>query len=166
MLDPQGEQDRTDDARHIDHSAEATEINDRIQCAGKPASLAVSIKPNMLKDDQLRRLIHTCSLNDKQHTCFQHITHWCLDFVSSQKSDTPPTPFYIFITGGAGTGKSQLIRAIYHQATRILQQPGDDPSNPTVLLTSPTGTAAYNIGGMNSACCSSASKRKILLTQK
>lgn len=37
---------------------------------------------------------------------------------------------------------------MYHQASRILQQPRDNPDYPTILLTSPTETASYNIGGI------------------
>ncbi|CAG2209097.1 unnamed protein product [Mytilus edulis] len=64
------------------------------------------------------------------------------------KEGKTPEPFSIFITGGAGTGKSHIIRCIYHEATRILSKVSNTPDSVSVLLTAPTGTAAFNIQGM------------------
>ncbi|VDI08176.1 Hypothetical predicted protein [Mytilus galloprovincialis] len=62
----------------------------------------------------------------------------------SKKSD----PLRMFISGGAGTGKSHLISCIYQMALRKLQTIGDNPDDVHVLLTAPTGTAAHNISGV------------------
>ena len=55
----------------------------------------------------------------------------------------------LFVTGGAGVGKSFLIRTIREMLIRTQQH-----LNP-VLLTAPTGIASYNIGGITvqSAFC-------------
>lgn len=58
-----------------------------------------------------------------------------------------PEPFHIFLTGGAGTGKTHLVKAIYAEATRILSKSVSPPNSTTVVLTAPTGTAAYNVKG-------------------
>ena len=84
----------------------------------------------------------------RQREAFHFIHRWCQNTVKSKKTGTLPDPFHIFISGGAGTWKSHLIRAIYHMCVKTLRQAGDDPSLIPVLLTSPTGTAAFNIGGM------------------
>ena len=47
----------------------------------------------------------------------------------------------LFVTGGAGVGKSFIIRTVQEMLIRMEQQ------NP-ILLTAPTGIAAYNIGGI------------------
>ncbi|XP_065576394.1 ATP-dependent DNA helicase PIF1-like, partial [Artemia franciscana] len=60
---------------------------------------------------------------------------------------TPQQPFYVYIEGAAGTGKSLLINCIAGKATDILASLQEDISTPYVLLTSFTGTAAYNIRG-------------------
>jgi predicted ATPase len=41
-------------------------------------------------------------LNDKQQEIFYHIRNWCLQVVFRQHAE----PFKIFLTGGAGTGKT------------------------------------------------------------
>ena len=48
---------------------------------------------------------------------------------------------YLFVSGGARTGKSNLIRAIYHTIQLVLRTEGETPD-----LT--TGTAVFNIEGI------------------
>ena len=49
--------------------------------------------------------------------------------------------------GGAGTGKSHLIKCIHYEFDKILTAQKENPDSPIVLLVAYTGTAAYNIGG-------------------
>ncbi|XP_065926121.1 uncharacterized protein [Magallana gigas] len=83
------------------------------------------------------------SLNEKQKEVFYSVREWCLEKISQRK----PEPFHIFITGGAGTGKSHLIKAIHYEASRLLGKTLPIPNALSVLLTAFTGTAAFNIGG-------------------
>ena len=52
----------------------------------------------------------------------------------------------ILILGGAGTGKSFVIKTIAKHAEKILRMPGDDPNRPKVMLLGPTGKSANLIG--------------------
>ncbi|XP_074521382.1 uncharacterized protein LOC141787083 [Halichoeres trimaculatus] len=81
------------------------------------------------------------SLNEKQLSIFYQVRQWCLHKVNGRK----PNPLHVFITGGAGTGKSHLIRAIQYEAMRLLSPACRHPDNTCVLLTAPTGIAAYNL---------------------
>ena len=75
---------------------------------------------------------------------FECVLRWC----HHQSNDCKVIdPQHIFITGGAGTGKSHLISAIFNMVNRELRQTGEDPNKPKTLLTAPTGTAAFNING-------------------
>ncbi|XP_062589598.1 uncharacterized protein LOC134251227 [Saccostrea cucullata] len=71
------------------------------------------------------------------------VREWCLKKVFGEKSDA----LHIFITGGAGTGKSHLIKAINCEASRILGKNVTSPNSISVALAAFTGTAAFNIGG-------------------
>ncbi|KAJ8048378.1 hypothetical protein HOLleu_00661 [Holothuria leucospilota] len=51
------------------------------------------------------------------------------------------------VLGGAGTGKSQLIKCITYHLQKCFCKLADSPDDITVLLIAYTGTAAFNING-------------------
>ena len=62
--------------------------------------------------------------------------------------NTPEEPFYCFLSGGAGVGKSHVTKALYQAALKYYNtRPGIDFSQTKVLMLAPTGKAAYNIKG-------------------
>ncbi|CEP17045.1 hypothetical protein [Parasitella parasitica] len=69
-------------------------------------------------------------------------------FSNSTVSQSTFKPFYHFVTGGAGTGKSLLIKALHECLARHFDIGRErDMSTPSVLLCAPTGKAAFNISG-------------------
>ncbi|XP_071944760.1 uncharacterized protein [Antedon mediterranea] len=82
-------------------------------------------------------------LNDKQQKVFYEIRQWYLNKVNGKQ----PEPFHVFITGGAGVGKSHLVKCIYNEGTRILGKMMQNPDDVSILKVAPTGIAAYNING-------------------
>ena len=57
--------------------------------------------------------------------------------------ESMPSPFRMFITGGAGTGKSHVISVIKEHLERTHIGAGN-----ACVLMAPTGVAAFNIGGL------------------
>jgi len=84
----------------------------------------------------------TRSLNLKQR-------EFILDMVKRVKDWDPTQPaFMAFLSGGAGTGKSVLLRAICQTFLRFFQKGKRIPDNATLVLKmAPTGCASYNIRG-------------------
>ena len=52
-------------------------------------------------------------------------------------------PFYLYIGGEAGTGKSFVLRAMINAAKKIGKRSGADLDKPACLTVAPTGVAAY-----------------------
>ncbi|KAK3909634.1 ATP-dependent DNA helicase [Frankliniella fusca] len=80
------------------------------------------------------------SLNEKQ-------TKYHDNFLHLIKSNTKEQ-FFHFISGPGGVGKSTLLNAITHTATKFWShQIGNDPADVHIILSAPTGKAAFNIQG-------------------
>ncbi|XP_026099002.1 uncharacterized protein LOC113070058 [Carassius auratus] len=82
------------------------------------------------------------SLNAQQCAIFYKVRKWCLEKLLGEN----PEPFHLFVTGGAGTGKSHLIKAIYYESSRLLSQLSENPDDRSVILTASTGVASFQIG--------------------
>ncbi|XP_070203473.1 uncharacterized protein [Littorina saxatilis] len=94
---------------------------------------------NRIPEEEYHALVRT--LNEEQQAFFNHVLH----LVKVGHA----LPFYYFLSGGAGVGKSRLVSAIYHALVRFLgSHAGENPDSTRVLLCAPTGKAAYNIRGV------------------
>ena len=97
---------------------------------------SIQAKPNILDDSELTKLIN--SLNSKQYQFYQYIIQQELHNENEQT--------LVCLHGGAGTGKSYTLKAIYQTLNKILNnKPGEQLNDLTTLLIVPTGKAAHNI---------------------
>ena len=85
------------------------------------------------------------SLNESQRLAFQKVLNYTTARHEYQMHavESPPEPLRLFITGGAGTGKSHVISVVHEHFERA--QIGDGCA---CMLMAPTGVAAFNIGGL------------------
>ena len=61
---------------------------------------------------------------------------------------TKDDPIRLFLSGGAGVGKSTVTNALYEALIRYLNSiKGENPDNVKVVKTAPIGKAAFNING-------------------
>ena len=96
------------------------------------------------------RYYEICSqLNEGQQRLFNYIMTYARKCRSAERNnELPPKPFYIFLSGGAGVGKTFLVNVITEYLKRILRYPNQSfDQQPSVLVTASTGKAATNING-------------------
>lgn len=105
-------------------------------------------QPEEMNDSDYDALLN--SLNKEQSNIVKTVKQWCQDSVNSVlMNQVRPPPFYLFVSGPGGVGKSHVIKAVYETCRKLFKPVHiEDPDAPTVLLTAPTGVAAYNIGGL------------------
>ena len=73
---------------------------------------------------------------------------WCRDYVHVSWQNKQIEGYQIFLSGSGGTGKSHVLKMIQRDMGYFVQNVSNcDPDQPTVLMTAPTGSAAYQIGG-------------------
>ena len=92
-----------------------------------------AVPSNILPTDEISNAEYYSlvrSLNVEQRNLFEYISLWCRECL---EDETPIAPFHIFLTGGAGTGKSHTIKAIYNMIKRSLKLYGDNPDAIYVL---------------------------------
>ena len=118
-----------------------------VQNQQQPPALVGHTQPSEIPEELLREYVR--SLNYRQRCAYDTVLTWCRTKVMSLNTKQPKEiePLYIFITGGAGTGKSHLIRSIFHTAVKTFRRGPANPEIPSVLLMAPTGVAAVNISG-------------------
>lgn len=88
-------------------------------------------------DPEYRELVQ--SLYQKEMEFFYHVLHLV---------KTTNDPIYNFLSGGAGVGKSLLLKALYQALIKFyFRKAGENPDDCSVLVCAPTGKAAYSVGG-------------------
>ena len=125
---------------------EDLEANADILNASQPLGVhfeaAEEIPPN-----EYRQLMQ--GLNAKQRAIVMYNHNWCKRAVTALRNNSRIEPYRVFLSGPGGVGKSHVIRLIQSDTIKILRFSGEiDPTDVSVLLTAPTGVAAFNIGGM------------------
>ena len=157
---PETEQDRDDaeaeGAEADPHFAVLQPEDDQVADSGDmdnvkaadstPVTYSIEKRPGVLPQQEFYTLIRT--LNSKQREIFQSIAEWCSAESTKDKTGHVPDQLCLFVSGGAGTGKSHLLTSIYQMALRRLQGETTNPEELSVVLTAPTGVAAHNISGV------------------
>ena len=85
-------------------------------------------------------LSNIASLNSQQRKMFD-------DFVERITDQTEFKPFYLYIGGEAGTGKSFLLKLMIEATNRLPHYSGQSLDKPFSITVAPTGVAAYIVNG-------------------
>lgn len=94
---------------------------------------------NYLSHIELRKYI--TSLNKEQRQVFDDIMERVID------GDIEKKPFYLYIAGEAGTGKSHLLKLLIYAIRHLKMKSGQELDKPSVIVMAPTANAAFLIKG-------------------
>ena len=97
-----------------------------------------------------QKLYELSSQNEDQQHLFLNFVmqHAVYCKLTEKNNELEPKSFQIFLSGGAGVGKSFLVTTITEYFKRILRYPSKNFDNPSVLVTASTGNAATNASGI------------------
>ena len=115
--------------------------------AGLSVRFESAANPDVIAPDEYRMLMR--GLNSKQRAMIMYHRSWCKQAVKALKNGTQIEPYRVFLSGPGGVGKSHVIKLIQSDTIRLIRQSGTvEPDDVLVLLTAPTGVAAFNVNGM------------------
>ena len=88
-------------------------------------------------------------LNESQRELFNYVMRWAMKYkLYNDNDELEPDLFHIFLTGGAGVGKSFLLKVIAEHLRKTLVFPGQNSDEqPSIAITASTGKAACNVEG-------------------
>ena len=89
------------------------------------------------------------SLNSQQRQIFDDVYTWCKSECKYQNFLAKKKIYiiHLFISEGAGVGKSYLLNTVFQTLTRTWNLYFGTPENVKVLKMTPAGVAAVNING-------------------
>ncbi len=146
QLDPQGTQDNEEDEANHEKKYSCIHPGDfgtQEQDHDAPKYRSINVE----NEEEL--LLIARQLIPEQQKVFHKVISHCKKLTRAFILGTQmPSPLHIIIHGGAGSGKSNLVRALTKWAEKLLRKAGDHPNKPRILVTAPTGMAASVIGGV------------------
>ena len=126
-----------------------TELNEEQPLPeGVGTSGYVNMSNVMISDDSMTEMIR--SLNSQQKEIFDEVFNLYESKCKYRNSLTKKkvNSLNVFISGGAGVGKSYLINTIFQTVTTTFSLYSGTPEKFKVLKMAPTGVAAVNINGI------------------
>ena len=89
-----------------------------------------------------------CKLNTDQCHIVMYNRAWCKSYINAVRHRDNQKGYRIFLSGPGGTGKSHVVHLGQRDMSHFFKhtvKPDDD--QPIVLITAPTGSAAFQIDG-------------------
>ena len=90
------------------------------------------------------------SLNTKQCEIVMYNRAWHKSYIDGMQHGQKLHGYRVFLSGSGGTGKNHALQLIQHDICYMLNPPiNPDDDQPVVLVTAPTGSAAFQGGWIN-----------------
>ena len=133
--------EESDDEFTFEETTTEKDIANFEQYAKSQAVQSLSNYNSGLKIMEEDSYLHQITILNREQ---QKIFH---DFCERLTDHTAVNPFYLYIAGDAGTGKSFVLRLMIEFMNRLPKQSGQELEKPYSITIAPTGVAAYLING-------------------
>ena len=91
---------------------------------------------------------HVCPFNKDQCHIVMYNRAWCKSYINAVRHREKQEGYRIFLSGPGRLGKSHVVHLIQRDISHFFKHTvKSDDDQPTVLITAPTGSAAFQIGG-------------------
>ena len=111
------------------------------------ARFDTEVEKSTLAPSEYREMMR--HLNNEQRQIIMYNRAWCKNAIKAWKNNQNIEPYRIFLSGPGGVGKSHVIKIIQSDMKKLLRLSHRvKPTDVTVLITAPTGVAAFNVDGM------------------
>ena len=141
--------DNGDDDSHINDLDAPTDDNVLSDTRKNKLSVMFSreARKDIMTNSEYCYGLHHLKPSQKKIVMFDH--KWCKDYIACLRNRGKIPSYQVFLNGLGGTGKSHIIKLIRCDVIYFLQKTMKiEPNQPIVLLTAPTGLAAFNISGV------------------
>ena len=113
----------------------------------QPRDLCIYRKIDVPEWNELKET--TLGLDPWQRRVVDEAVKFARDIIKAENPvNRRPNPPHLMVHGGAGSGKTTVIRAVVSHVERILRKDGDESGLPYIIKCAPTGAAASLIEGM------------------
>ena len=132
----------------LDQDISTLHVSDTVK--PKKTNLSQLYRREATKGNMTNEAYYAClqALNNKQHDIVIWNRMWCKNAIAARRIGVKFPAYKIFLSGSGGTGKSHVIRMLHRDIVHFFKPfTGPDIDQPLVLLTAPTGVAAFQIDG-------------------
>ena len=146
---------------------DAKDSTQEIECNDLGTLYAWEAQKNHMSQDTYNE--HVCILNADQRKIVMFNCSWCKGAVSAARDQKILPDYKIFLSGPVGTDKSHIIKLLCHDTMYFFEQTlKPNPDEPLVLITAPTGAAAFQARGctIHSAFMLTLGERKTIGLEK
>ena len=138
-------QEQTEETPHLQHTS-GQDSNKTAKVDPLSQLYSKAAKKQTMDFQEYCKQIRT--LNAKQRHIVMYNRAWCKSYINANQKGEKFQGYRIFLSGPGGTGKSHVVCLIQRDMAYLLNQIiHHDDEQPIVLVTAPTGSAAYQIGG-------------------
>jgi hypothetical protein len=149
FMDAEGEHEREENQLdEVVQQAEFDHLDPEFMAPPEEGVFEKAFRPIEVRDlKEIKPIARRMDHNQKK--VLENGIRFARALVKSRGGRNPPpsTAPLVMVDGAAGAGKSTAINLLKEMVQLIVQQPGDHPECPYILLCAPTGTAAINIKG-------------------